>query len=228
MVYRKRRWNKRRGKRKRKSRYNSKALNRTGTVATFQKGPLPTTLKTKLRYTEQYVMNPGIGTTGVYVFRANCVYDPNKTAGGHQARGFDEIMPLYNHFTVIGSKMTTQIINSSGISIVAGVTLVDDTTTSADANTYMENQRSVWNVHSLANPNKTITMSCNPQKFLGRSHALSDPQLKGTVSASPDEQAFYQVWAAASDGASDPGQIHLITTIDYIVVFSEPNQPLQS
>lgn len=226
MVYRKRKWNKRRGKRRRRN--NRASLNKSGALATFQRGPLPTTLKTKLRYTEQYTMNPGIGTTGVYVFRANCVFDPNKTAGGHQARGFDEIMPLYNHFTVIGSKMTTQIVNSSGISLVAGVTLYDDTTTAADANTYMENQRSVWNIHSLANPNKTITMQCNPQKFLGRSHALSDPQLKGTATASPDEQAFYHVWAASSDGASDPGAIHLITTIDYIVVFQEPNQPLQS
>ena len=59
----------------------------------------------KMRYVEEFELNPGLGSVASYVFRANGLYDPNYTGAGHQPYGFDQWMTYYNQFTVLGSKM---------------------------------------------------------------------------------------------------------------------------
>jgi len=89
---------------------------RTGTLRRAQRGKnalvrvprnklaFPTSMKTKLRYTERVELLPGSSTTSVgYTFRGNGIYDPYAGVGGHQPRGFDQYMAIYQTFTVSGS-----------------------------------------------------------------------------------------------------------------------------
>jgi hypothetical protein len=54
-----------------------------------------------MKYSEIFL--PSVAGTGVYdqIFRANSMFDPDRTGGGHQPRGFDQLTPQYNRYRVI-------------------------------------------------------------------------------------------------------------------------------
>jgi len=63
--------------------------------------------RTKLRYVaKKDMVVSGIETVEFERFRANGMFDPEVSLGGHQPRGFDQAMALYGAFTVLGSKIS--------------------------------------------------------------------------------------------------------------------------
>lgn len=52
-----------------------------------------------LRYTEVIDIPLSLGF-GTYVMNSNSLYDPNNTGFGHQPFGYDQLMAIYNHYTV--------------------------------------------------------------------------------------------------------------------------------
>ncbi len=196
--------------------------------------PLPRKLKTKLIYSEPFiVIDPGAtGVVQVARFSANGLFDPNNTGGGHQPRGFDQLIAMYDHFVVIGSKMTCIFcpdnitVNAPGN--VMGITLRDDTSEESTLDGYLESSYTVYDfLPQDASSKLKLIMPVNPNKFLGRSHPLSDSQLKGSVSANPAEQCFYHIWGAPPQ-STDSNPVLVVVTIEYDVIFLEPVQPGQS
>jgi hypothetical protein len=104
---------KKRGRKRRSSARNYNTL-----VSVNKNNPLPNNFVTKLRYHDSVPINAANGTVAGHVFRANSPYDPDYTASGHQPRYFDQIMPLYDHYQVLGSKITVKFINNSNDHIV--------------------------------------------------------------------------------------------------------------
>ncbi len=95
---RKRRSRKRRPRRRRRKAFNN--------VMTIRRSPMALKFKATLLYTDEINLDPGVaGVAAYHSFRANDCFDPDETGVGHQPRGFDQIIPMYEHFTVIGSKM---------------------------------------------------------------------------------------------------------------------------
>ncbi len=87
----KRRYKRRRRRRRRRARPNfgSKSI-------------LGNRLPIKFKYQTSGTLNPGVaGVAAIQVMTANGLYDPDITGVGHQPRGFDQIMALYNHYTVV-------------------------------------------------------------------------------------------------------------------------------
>lgn len=197
-------------------------------IARTPKGPLPVTLRTKLRYAEQLSLQNGVGQAATHVFSCNGLYDPDITGVGHQPRGFDQIMPLYNHYTVIGAKITVQFANHSVSTTPALVNIccLDNNVTTLVTNEYLENQRNVSKPLAI-NDSCTVSYKVSPAKFIGRSKIMADSQMKGDVGANPVEGCFFHVWACSAYGASAI-DIDANVVIDYIAVFTEPNQPNQS
>ena len=54
---------------------------------------------TKMKYSENVIT----GSTGVYRFALNNLFDPNLTGVGHQPHGFDQLSTIYNRYRVIGA-----------------------------------------------------------------------------------------------------------------------------
>lgn len=219
MPYRKR---KRYAKKKRGSYRRKKAV--------IRKSPMPTKFVTKMRYCERFTVDPTTGgLAAAYVFRANGLYDPNMTGTGHQPRGFDQLMAMYDHFVVLGSKITVtfNLWNTEAYNCVVGICLKDQATTQADANNYLEAGDNSYRAISTKTGQATITKTFN-NKFLGRSSPLSDPQLKGSTTADPTELAFFHVWGSPAVGTSNPSAIDCVCQIDYIVALIEPKTPVQS
>lgn len=205
-------------------------------VSSFSKAPMPNKFATKFRYVETTIdLNPGaLGTAGVYVFSANGMFDPNITGVGHQPRGFDELMAMYDHYTVVGSKVTvsfSQTVGNSYYTTSAGIALKDGTTTYSDVNDYLEGRNVVSTVMASSTTDSTRvhtlskTFSC--KKFLGISHPLAEKNVAGNKGSNPSEGAFYHIFCAPLASVDDP-PMRAQVRIDYLAVLTEPVQPNQS
>jgi hypothetical protein len=179
----------------------------------------------KTRYVERaFTIDPGLSSASSYVFRLNSLYDPNLTSTGHQPIGFDQIMPLYDHYCVIGARVRVTATNMvSTIAQDVVLHLKDTNVTSDQVDTIIENGNCVWKTLAPAGSggdSKTLTLSCSPNKFFG-SNVMQDDKYKGTISTNPDDGVFLHITGQAQDGA-DNGLIRLAVVIEYVAVLTEP------
>lgn len=218
---------------KSRSRANARALDQHLAVANaglnmfarVPNTPLPKTLKVKMVYSDYPSLNIGAGgAPATHVYRASDLYDPDLTGVGGQPRGFDQLMTLYDHFVVIGSKITVKLGAVAATQpVFFSVNLKD--TGSADANieTTTESAYACWDLVNPYGPSSTLVQTYSP-KFLGRSKPLSDPDLKGSDSASPAENAFYHV-VVGSPTATDEAVLAPFVVIEYTAILIEPKRP---
>lgn len=204
---------------------------------------IPQSRTVKLRYAEWIALNvPATGLTSSYEFRASDLYDPNFTGTGHQPMGFDQMISLYNHFTVLGSKIkVTQAMYASGtlaVPPVVGLKLADTTGTTSGLdisnvieqgtkNQYMQfgystNQSSNWKGIRLTGVYDASKFFRRPQKVL-----IGDKDFSGSASSSPSENAFWSIWATGL-GGNDPAEVQMLVEIEYLAVFTEPKSIAQS
>lgn len=192
---------------------------------TFQ-NPVPDTIKATLRYFENNLtIDPTVGGLAAnYVFSANGLYDPNITGVGHQPLSFDQYMAMYDHFTVIGSKITVFARNGDeSYGQMVGVRYSDSATVESDPRTLIENGRCVYRLMDEGDESDacSVSMGLNIGKVLGRKSVLDEDDLRGGAGGNPAEQAYWHVFAFP-DSAVDSGAIRFSVQIDYIAVFSEP------
>lgn len=193
---------------------------------------LGSTRKVEFVYTDSFQLDPTVLATGVYRFRANCCYDPNQSGVGHQPRGFDQLMALYDHFVVIGSTINVIAHNTDGVNAqILGIALRDATSGPSLNNDYLEAGNTSTCVLSPASAGGCVgqvSMACNPNKFLGRSSPMSDPELKGSASSSPVEQAYFHVFAAPVNAGIDSGIVTCRVTLRFTTILLEPKLPNES
>jgi len=183
----------------------------------------------RMTYVQQVLMDPAIGTVGTNVFRANGCFDPDLTGSGTQPYGFDQWMPFYNHYVVLGSKCSATFtpIASDGVSgnFIASIALKASTTTQpTDVTRNLEYPHTVYRQcgNAQANNGVTLTKNCSVKKFLGRASVLSDPALKGTSATDPSEQAYFHVSVSPTNQGYNIGAVTALVRINYLVALIEP------
>lgn len=187
----------------------------------------------KMRYVEEFELNPGIGTVASYIFRANGLYDPNYTGSGHQPYGFDQWMTYYNQFTVLGSKVraTFRNYNSSlGDGVMVGIQLKDSAVVdNNNSNKIIEQGRSTWRLMQPAggtHDQRTLHKGFSTKGFFQARDNLDDIY-RGSSSADPSEQAYFHIIAGGFNLSDDPAALRCQVIIDYIVKLNGP-KPLVS
>lgn len=202
----------------------------------FNRTLVPKSYPCKLRFVDyaSYV-NPTAGSPGVYVYRANSIFDPDLTGTGNKPRGTDQLQPMYNHFVVVSSKITVHFMTpyeeATNSNSIMGISVRGASSHFADLTDYMENRNTCYKVcsHTPETPNsRTVTKTFSAKKFLGRSHPLSDPELKGGPATNPTEAAYFHVWVGEASDSVNPDPMRLVVQIDYNVIFIEPKTPPQS
>lgn len=189
------------------------------------------------RYAETVSINsPGGAFPAVYTLRANSLFDPNRTGIGHQPFGFDQAMIFYDHFTVVGSKITVKFIPTTvppAQTIAIGIRLVDSATnmiTYAQIQETKQNSVDLLLNHGSDNKFVTASMTFSAKKFFGKSPTsmIGDGQYKGSASTNPLEGAYFQVWTAPIIATDNPPIIDCQITIDYTAVLTERKPISQS
>lgn len=224
----KRKRNSKSSKRRRKRRKAKKQF-----ASLSRLSPIPMSATVKLRYSDCVSINPTTGgTLTFHAFRANGLYDPDRTGIGHQPYGYDQISQFYDHYEVLGSKCTISVNDSTTaltVPVVYGLLLNDDSSSGiTNVNWMIESGLSKY---AYKNPGdfktRKLTSKYSKKKFFV--NQKDSANVMAPVGSDPTEQADYLIWVAGQcDTASDPTAVFIHVVIDYIVRFSERKEIAQS
>lgn len=200
-------------------------------VAKTAPSGLPLQRVTNMRYNETVELTSTTGVLTPVFYRANGIYDPRVSAGGHRPMGVDTMASMYNHYTVLGSKITVRVRNkgndgASQVPFYAGLYLTDDTTTGyTKASEFIEARKGTTRMGQWIYPWK-MSNKFSAKRFFNVTDVKDNSQLSAANNADPVEQAYYCVWIQAL-GTGTAGQTFDVT-IDYIVSWAEPKELAQS
>ena len=108
---------------------------------------------TKLRYNEAHTFSAAgaANFASSYEMNLNSLFDPNESGVGHQPMGFDQLMSIYEKYTVVAAKITVAYLPDTTVPSVVGLRLKDgNTTTLVDKKKLIENGDSKWAYASTA------------------------------------------------------------------------------
>lgn len=190
----------------------------------------PPRLVTKLRYADTYNLTSVTGSLAKWVLSMNGLYDPDITGTGHQPLYYDTYTSIYNHYTVVSSKLTISYANMyTTTSAEVGVVLNDDSTATSSYSTIREQSKGksvLLAPLSGGNSVKTLTLNFDCKRDLGFDPYTSELAKTATnVNAVEDSDAI--IWAAPSDTTSS-GTVQAIVMIEYLVLWSELTTPTGS
>jgi len=184
----------------------------------------------RLRYVEEVFLDPPNLGTASYVFSANGMFDPNISGVGHQPRGFDQNMVMYDHYTVTDSKIT--VLPASGTTVNISpmyydVHCQDNSTANVTSFQDLFEKREGSGMLQMAglitgrNP-QGITRYFNSTKFFGKDHnsLIGSSQFQGSALTNPTEQAYWVLYGCSA-GANDPTNTSFLVMIDYVAVLTE-------
>lgn len=211
------------GRRKRKYR---RAIGYATSIV--KRNPMPNTCVKKFVYCDVLNYNPEVGgTVAVATWRANDLYDPYQGTGGHQPRGFDQIMAFYNQFCVISSKIRVDFSpvasGATNDGIIYGINLKDQNdAVQSNYVEYIENGNCNYHVSDINVKNLPVRNKFSLKKWTGVKDPYSLGSWSGDASASPSREAYYDVWIGAADQATDLPSFTATIYMEYIAILREP------
>lgn len=180
---------------------------------------------------QQYIsngasVNPGVGgLASAQVWRANSLYDFDLTGVGSQPTGFDELMTMYDRYTVIGVKLQVTFMNMSASNCCrVGCSLLESPTALTDPRQYIENGSTKFMDLSPLGSSKdrcTLTQSVSIKKFFNSKSMTSDDQLSGSSASNPSKVCYWHTWGA-NDQGTDSEQIYMSVKAQFISLYSDP------
>lgn len=216
---------------KKKRSFRRKRRGRSSNTRKLTTLPLGKKFKFNTRYVEtQGVIDPPLSAAATDVYSLNGLFDPDFTGGGHQPIGFDQIMAMYDHYTVIGAKVTVRITNNDTTQVARVIAQVKDrntvTNTLSQMNTVIENGACVWKVLGplgSGTETQTLRIGCNLSKAFGRS-VMDGDKYWGNVGANPADQQFLHLIAYGDGILENLAALTYVIQIDYAAVMTEAVQ----
>lgn len=192
----------------------------------------------KLNYVETISLDPGAGLAADYVFSANGMYDPNISGIGHQPLGFDQWMTFYDHYTVVGSKISVTLHSSGDTNIASnsgyiGLLLMDSSTsqTGTSHDYLIEQGKTSYKPYGESSSSGGIVKlfrKMGTKKFFGRKNVMDNSDLRGSASANPAEQNYWHLWVSPINLSYDPVAVYITVKITYTAILTEPKVLAQS
>lgn len=210
-------------RRTRRYRNNARRTTRYKTIVNTGLG-FPQRMKMTHRYVTTVGLNSTSGAIGTYKFACNGLYDPDITGTGHQPMFFDQMAAIYNHYHVIGSKISVQIVPAEDNSITrpchCAIVLNDDSTAYTNMDTIRERAKSQYR---LLNPEQargvTLSSKWSAKKTFGGS-VIANDELGGDTTSNPLEETQYHIHVQTADLLTTTA-LYLNVTITYIAIWNE-------
>jgi len=189
--------------------------------------------RAKLLYQASPLISPTATASTAYVFTANGLYDPDISGSGHQPMSFDQLMGMYEHYTVQYGKITVDFVNETvGESGFVGIGLFPDASIETSPAKLLENGMLRYAYIAKATGDSKahvqLTIPFNIAKINGRPESIVGDELyRGDVASNPTEQTYLHVFGfnVASAGTIN---IRANCLIEYDATFTEPRKLAQS
>lgn len=182
---------------------------------------LPERMMMSHRYVDKIAIGSVSGALGSYTFAANGMYDPDITGTGHQPIWFDQIGSYYNHYCVVGSKITVALANPvTGLIRVALVTDDNNSTSGYTGIESVSEQFSGTKILQLTpeSGTKYLSRTFSLAKKFGKGLA-SESRFIGNAGANPTELSYYIIYNQADGGSTVSA--YCTVTIEYTAIWSE-------
>jgi len=196
-----------------------KRYQKAATVS-FGKQLLPWKLANTLVYMDTVPITISSGAYTQYIWSCNGIYDPQTTGAGHQPRGFDQMTALYNHYTVLRSRMVVTFCSNSALAKYRACLFTDDDASSnvTTVDFGAERKGAKYTQWDIINSPKPIRHSYDARSVFG-GDPVSDPNLQGSISVNPPEGFFYVL--GVEDLDLNTSTIHAVVRIEYDVLWDE-------
>lgn len=168
------------------------------------------------------------GNCANYVFSCNNMFDPDFTGTGHQPSYFDTLAGIYDHYTVIASKITWKLnpgsfFEASLIGPSVCVAWIDDNTTTTQTRVQIiAEQPSATPLQVFGGTNDhndlVLTRSWSAKKAFG-SNPLSNDKLIGSAGGAPTEQQYFKFSYETNDLSA--ATVYLNVVVEYIAIWNE-------
>lgn len=175
------------------------------------------------RYSDTYSMSSTSGAVVRYRYSCNGLYDPDKNIGGHQPLYFDQMTNLYNHYTVIGSKMTIKFVPVVGNTVPVNVSIIQDDDQTTLLNSMSEVREQSTSISTLIPVSGAATAKEMTVKWSGRAtfgDSSKNSNMRGSASANPLENTEWNVFLQAADRGSTV-TLYAQIDIEYITIWDE-------
>lgn len=229
--YRRRRMGKKYYKKKNRKSVSDMSMRRGWDRVVISRAPFPRQMITTMRYCTAIQLDPGsAGIRAFHRFSANGIYDPDVTGTGHQPHGHDQYQTIYQHYKVIGSKITAYFspagAQAGSGTMVCAIQLDDDVSEPpSDIQNVIEGPETTYTVASNADgaPNVVkLVKTFSPSKFLGVPKEQWRTAGAGQFGANPPDEAYYVLYAAPVNQTQDADPVNIQVEISYIVHMYEP------
>lgn len=192
----------------------------------------PSMLPAKLRFSDYRGLTPAsAGLAASHVYSANSLFDPDRTGVGHQPRGFDQYIAMYENYTVTSATITVTFsatINSNNVAgHIVGIVEDNGVLLATDRTDLTERPRMIKKTLGNNNSNAVTTCryKCDLSKRTGFNNILNAAAAKGSSISSPSEEVYLKPFVFALNQTDAPSAVRIQVQIDYTCVFSEPKQP---
>lgn len=188
----------------------------------------------KMRYVTCVRLDPAAGASALHRFRANSIFDPDETGVGHQPLGHDQWAQFYNHYTVVGAKISAKFTAQAAdqTSAICACYLSDDPFTPTTAIETIEQGLAKWKTGNLSTNGQSslnVVNTYSAKKFFNLSDVKDNVTRVGAYfENNPADQALFTLYYAALNALDDLSAVEVLVTIDYACQLSEPKSLAQS
>lgn len=189
--------------------------------------------RSKLLYNDNRLLACTGAASNAYVFSANGLYDPDITGAGHQPMGYDQLMALYEHYTVTNARITVSFVNESTTeNAYVGIAMFPDSSVETVPTKMIENGllKREWLAPNAGSSKSqcSITYSCKIAKLNGRpGNIVGDDLYRGDSASNPTEQSYFHIFAYNLSTVSTCS-VRFDVVIEYDAMFTEPRKLTQS
>jgi len=191
-------------------------------VGSLGKG-FPSRLTFTHTYVDNFTLVSTLGSIGTQVYRLNGMYDPDYSNTGHQPMFFDQMTPLYEHYTVIASKITIWLTPSTASTVPCQVAMFQNSANGATFSSMKDiaEQYRCKMAQTTMGDTRPVKLSLgfSAKKTFGGS-VLGNTDLQGTATADPAEISYGYIALKSNDNATT-ATFYIRAKIDFIAVWNE-------
>lgn len=219
-------------KTKKSKKSNRKGYKKVSTLGRHLPTILPDKLLTKLLYNGHFPLNPGAtGTPAVQVFRANSIYDFDKTQTGHYMAGYSMLSKMYNEYRVLSLKAVMTPIYDSTSSSIPGmygmrISHTDGDTAAMTWDEIMQSEHKTKHIRtggllqlSGPNGNQAVTLYWSGKKDIGKNYLYED-NYAGTMGYNPSTVVWLDCYYI-NPQAVDVGVVQFNLYVEAIVKLND-------